>query len=102
MNQCAAYIDKLESYRKIVRNKVLTKQYNSLVKLTESTAFIKTELKDFYTSFDQAFLRIYPDFVDKFNQLLEENKRITLKKGELLNTELRIFALIRLRRRSSL
>lgn len=96
LNQCAAYIDKLENYRKIVRNKVLTKQYNSLVKLTESTAYIKAELKDFYTSFDQAFLRIYPDFVDKFNQLLEENKQITLKKGELLNTELRIFALIRL------
>ncbi len=96
LNQCAAYIDKLENYRKIVRNKVLTKQYNHLVKLTEPNSFIKTELKDFYNSFDNAFLRLYPDFVDKFNALLEENKPVSPKKGELLNTELRIFALIRL------
>lgn len=32
----------------------------------------------------------------KFNALLQEDGRIVLKKGELLNTELRIFALIRL------
>ena len=96
LNQCAAYIDKLENYRKIVRNKVLTKQYKDLVKLTEATAFIKSELKDFYSSFDDAFLRLYPDFVEKFNGLLEESKPVLLKKGEKLNTELRIFALIRL------
>ncbi|MEZ4885597.1 MAG: DUF6377 domain-containing protein [Chitinophagales bacterium] len=96
LNQCAAYIDKLENYRKIVRNKMLTKQYSDLVKLTEPNAFIKSELRDFYTNFDNAFLRLYPDFVEKFNALLEEDKKIPLKKGELLNTELRIFALIRL------
>lgn len=96
LNQCAVYIDKLENYRKIVRNKVMTKQYKDLVKLTEPNAFIKSELKDFYNSFDNAFLRLYPDFVGKFNGLLEENKQVSPKKGELLNTELRIFALIRL------
>ena len=35
-------------------------------------------------------------FVEKFNQLLQPEERIILRKGELLNTELRIFALIRL------
>ena len=32
----------------------------------------------------------------KFNELLQNDAQIILKKGELLNTELRIFALIRL------
>ena len=36
------------------------------------------------------------DFVKKFNALLQDNEQIILKKDELLNTELRIFALIRL------
>ncbi|MFK7904507.1 MAG: DUF6377 domain-containing protein [Chitinophagales bacterium] len=96
LNQCSAYIDKLETYRRIVRNKVQTKRYQDLVKMTEPTALLKSELKEFYNNFDNAFLRLYPDFVDKFNGLLEEDKQLRLKKGELLNTELRIFALIRL------
>lgn len=54
------------------------------------------ELKNFYTSFDNAFLQIYPDFVEQFNDLLKPEARVELKKDELLNTELRIFALIRM------
>ena len=37
-----------------------------------------------------------PDFVKKFNELLQNDEYIVLKRDELLNTELRIFALIRL------
>ena len=44
----------------------------------------------------QPFYICSPDFVKKFNDLLQDNERIVLKKDELLNTELRIFALIRL------
>ena len=47
-------------------------------------------------TFDEVFLRLYPNFVSEFNSLLEEDGRIELKKDERLNTELRIFALIRL------
>ena len=54
------------------------------------------ELKNFYNSFDNAFLQLYPNFVEEFNALLEPEARVALKKGELLNTELRIFALVRL------
>ena len=54
------------------------------------------ELMEFYKNFDQSFLRLYPDFVYEFNNLLLDEEKIGLKKDELLNTELRIFALIRL------
>ena len=46
--------------------------------------------------FDTTFLKLYPTFIDEFNQLLDEEARIEPRKGELLSTELRIFALIRL------
>ncbi len=39
---------------------------------------------------------MFPDFVKEFNALLNPNERVVLKPGELLNTELRIYALIRL------
>ncbi|MFB0973324.1 MAG: DUF6377 domain-containing protein, partial [Bacteroidales bacterium] len=54
------------------------------------------EISDFYHTFDTAFLSLYPNFVKEFNALLSDEGKIELKKGELLNTELRIFALIRL------
>ena len=50
----------------------------------------------FYKTFDTSFLQLYPTFVEEFNSLLKEEERITLKDGESLNTELRIFALIKL------
>ncbi len=60
-----------------------------------SRSQMETELKNFYNSFDTAVLQLYPDFVKEFNALLLPEKRITLKSGEILNTELRIYALIR-------
>ena len=54
------------------------------------------EQKEFYANFDNAFLHLYPDFVTEFNRLLQPEERFIMKPGELLNTELRIFALIRL------
>lgn len=96
LNQCSVYIDKLENYQKIVRKKVLTKQLDQLLKMTEPEELLKAELKEFYINFDTAFLHIYPNFVEEFNALLHKDKRIDLKSSELLTTELRIFALIRL------
>ena len=52
-------------------------------------------LEDFYRKFDETFLALYPDFVEQFNDLLQEEARIVPPAGRL-TTELRIFALIRL------
>ncbi|MGC3943186.1 MAG: DUF6377 domain-containing protein [Chryseolinea sp.] len=47
-------------------------------------------------SFDKVFLKLFPDFLDTFNSYFREEDRIVPKDGHLLNTELRIFALIRM------
>ena len=52
--------------------------------------------EEFYQTFDNTFLAMYPNFVEQFNALLKEEARFHLGKDEKLNTELRIFALIRL------
>lgn len=57
---------------------------------------VNEQLKELYQSFDNTFLQIYPNFVAQFNDLLRENRKVKIREGELLNTELRIYALIRL------
>lgn len=96
LNQCSLYIDKLEGFQKKVFKLLISKQFNELQKLAESGDLVKGELAEFYRNFDKAFLSLFPDFVSEFNGLLDEGAPVILKKGEMLNTELRIFALIRL------
>ncbi len=56
----------------------------------------EAETKEIFFNFDSAFLRLYPDFINQFNSLLQEDKHIRPKKGELINTDLRIYALVRM------
>ena len=96
MNLCSIYINRLDTYRRMVNKKISAGQMDELLKMVRSREVLDTGLKELYENFDTAFLHLFPDFVDKFNDLLQPEERIVLRKGELLNTELRIFALIRL------
>ncbi len=93
---CSTYIDKMEEMRKMVNREITKGRVAELLTYTKSGSFIDNELKEFYNNFDNTFLHLYPNFVKEFNNLLQPQERIELKPGEMLNTELRIFALIRL------
>lgn len=93
---CSTYIDRLDAYRRMVNKKISGGHVEELLKITRSQGLIDEELKDLYENFDSAFLHLFPDFILKFNDLLSDDGKIFPKKDELLNTELRIFALIRL------
>lgn len=95
-NICSTYISKLEEFRKNINRKLKVDQIEDVKAMTDSSATASNELKEFYQNFDTIFLHLYPDFVSDFNALLLPEERIELKEGELLNTELRIHALIRL------
>ena len=96
MDQCSAYIDKLDDYRRLLNKTATAGKIDDLIQTIKSKQFIEDELKEFYTNFDSTFLQLFPTFVEEFSVLLVDNEEIQLKSGELLNTELRIFALIRL------
>lgn len=96
INLCSVYIDKLDAYRRMVYKKINQGQIEQLKQITGSAESLDDELKELLHNFDIAFLQLFPDFVEKFNALLLDDEAITLKRGELLNTELRIYALIRL------
>ena len=92
---CSNYISKLEELKRNIHIKAVTKKYKEIEAETADLD-MKEELKDFYQSFDSIFLHIYPNFVNDFNSLLQDDKKIIPREGELLNTELRIYALVRL------
>ncbi len=96
MEFCSSTISSLKNYHRSLR--VLAAQGNpaALVKKLESAEIIDKTVNEFYQRFDNAVLDIYPGFVEKFNALLRPECRVQLRPGELLNTELRVFALIRI------
>lgn len=96
MDQCLEYIDKLDNYRKQLGKLCNSGKEEELKKVLKSTAVIDEELKEFYNQFDKTFLSLFPTFVEDFNSLLMPEEVIIPKKKGCLNTELRIFALIRL------
>lgn len=96
MDKCSVYLEKMDNYRRSLGKIAATGNVEELYKNIKSSKFIEGELKEFYTNFDNTFLQLFPTFVEDFNALLADDEQISLKAGERMNTELRIFALIRL------
>ena len=89
------YIDKLETLKKRVDALLNSKQYAGVQKLVDGVN-IKTERNELLKGFDTVFLRLFPNFIAQFNALFREEDQVHLPDDQLLTTEVRIFALIRL------
>ena len=96
LDLCSDYILKLEKFKSNLNKKAMDKKWDELQKMLKSSEIIDREREALFQNFDRIFLHLYPTFIDGFNALLVEKERSVPKKGELLNAELRIFALIRL------
>ena len=93
---CSMYIDKMDDYRKSLKKLAQDRKFDELNKRLKSTSMLEDEQDELYKNFDAIFLNLYPSFVEDFNALLTEDERIVLKSEDLLNKELRIYALLRL------
>ena len=96
LDRCVSYLDKLEAYRRSLARLAMSSHVEELYKAIKSEQFIHDERKAFYQEFDKSFLELFPDFITSFNALLQPAYQIVPKSNELLTTELRVFALIRL------
>ncbi len=95
-NLCSDYLSKMDQTQKSLKRKLSSGKKEELAAWFDSPILIEKEVKAFYHNFDAIFLNLYPDFIEEFNKLLRPEERIVLKSNELLNTELRIYALVRL------
>ena len=96
LERCRSYIDSFESFRRTLLKRYKAHQMEALYKELKSEETIQNEQERFFEDFDNAFLNLYPTFVEQFNNLLVPEAHFIHKNGDLLTTELRIFALIRL------
>jgi hypothetical protein len=94
-NLISEYINKLEKFKRSVDNKLTTKRFDDIRILVNNINLTK-EREELFINFDKAFLKIFPNFVSDFNKFFDEEHQVKLLPNQLLNTDLRIFALIRL------
>ena len=86
-------IEKMDALKKSIDRKFKQKRFDD-ISFDLKNLNIKKEKENLFVNFDRVFLKIFPNFIDKFNLLLNKEDRIILKEDQLLNTDLRIFALI--------
>lgn len=94
-NNNSDYLSKISNFKQAIENKLMAKKFDD-IRFVVSNINLKKEREELYVSFDKVFLKLFPDFVSTFNSYFSDDDKIVLKDGQLLNTELRIFALIRL------
>jgi cell division protein FtsB len=90
------FIDRGEEQRKALYRLYRDRKTEELARELKSTAFGNENAQLFYENFDNAFLNIFPNFVDEVNKLLQEDGKIEVKQGKRLTTESRVLALIRI------
>ena len=86
----------MDEYRKDLRHTYKEQGTEALVAKLREPEYIYLQYKSFYRLFDEIFLGIFPDFPEKVNSLLKEDKQIFIKHSGNMPTELRILAVIRL------
>ena len=96
LEKCRRYLTVLEKYRQDLLKMAKSNKHDALLRRLKSTELIHLEEENFFDDFDEAFLKIHPHFVESFNALLRPEYRVDIKEDGRLNTELRIYALIRL------
>lgn len=92
----STYADRLTRLTQLVSMKLASGQHAELQKLMDSGKFTDQDNDDIHKIFDQAFLDIYPDFVEGINNLLRPEEHIILKNPQSLTPELRVYAFVRL------
>ncbi len=91
----AEYIAKLEKLFLTIDRKIAARQFDDLRSMLKLST-LNAERENMYEAFDQTFLKLFPNFVERFNNLFEEKDRKLPPNDHSLTSEMRIFALIRL------
>ena len=95
----ATYISRLKDFRKTVMRLMKTSQWEKAYDTVKSDRLEARDIATFHEMFDNAFLSMYPDFVDRINSVMSEP--IVLKSDGQLTPELRLAAMIKLGMKST-
>lgn len=96
MQLCTTYISEFDMYRKRLHKASLQTKLSEFQRMLSSDEQVDMIAKNFYTMFDQSFIKLFPNFVSRVNELFPKGDELVLKSDGKFNTELRILSLIRL------
>lgn len=88
-------INKIDHIQKSTIQKVISKKTDEII-ANLNRYNVNKERENLFHQFDDIFLKLFPTFIADFNALFPSDHTSVIKKGELLNTEMRIYALYRL------
>jgi len=88
-------ISKMVALQKHTILKIRTKKPEEVLDIIQKYS-AKKEREALFHQFDEVFLQLFPSFIAQINMLFPVNDQIVIKTGDLLSTELRIYALYRL------
>lgn len=89
------FFSRIERFKTITEKKLSNRKYDD-IKYLLNNIDLKAEKAEMLKNFDKVFLRLFPGFINDFNSLFKEQDKIYPDQDELLNTDLRIFALMRM------
>ena len=93
----SSYIKRLDVFRTKIHSSLRKGNVEQALELTMPSGDIAAEeRKELFHNFDKAFMDIFPDFIETVNSCLKPGEKIVPKKTEILTTELRILALMKL------
>ena len=96
MEMASALIERFDNWRKKLNQSIKSGEIQRAQTEIASQRFTQEQLNLFYHDFDEAFLTIFPDFIEKVRELLVDGTEFRMKEGEKLNTDLRVLGCIRL------
>lgn len=91
----SSFVNEVEEKCKQMERKLKAKQYDDLLSVIHGIN-IRQERERMSSSFDAAFLKLFPTFLEEYNKLFPEEYQACLTDSGMLPTEVRIFALMRL------
>jgi len=96
MELAAYYINQVDEKKKTMRRILKQEGVEALAASLRAPSYSDSEHINFNSKFDEAFLKLFPDFIRELNGIMKEDKKFQQGEDSSLNTELRILALIRL------
>ena len=96
MEMSSLLIDRFDSWRKALNQQFKNNEISKVQQQLASQHFTQEQLAAFYHNFDEAFLNIFPNFINDVKSLMVEGTEFRIKHGEQLNTDLRVLCCIRL------
>ncbi len=90
----SSYIERMEEYRRMIARLVKGGRTDELLKFASSGS--RKEKEEMFALFDKIFIKLFPDFLERYNMLFNPDEQVNIEPGGTLTPEIRIFALIRL------